>query len=308
MNKIENVSQYIEEIIKLTSTKDDNEADATFWFRGESSTEYITPLVPNAYRVLSETLIHIKNKKFFSENIKSIEKNIDAEYYRKSFLYLKEGKIKNNFVNRYFLMQHYGIHTRLLDWSENALVSLYFAASSNKEKDGKVWILNPFELNNITFQNILESEKSCKIIPTLSDNYKRKKLINKEGKFRMKEISRRYLLMDFSKDDSPEKSYYPLAIYPPYLENRLKFQSGCFTIFGNEINGLTHIDNLNVLNNVLIDKNSKQKILNELSILGINENSIYPGLDGLGKSLKNKYSQKYFNNTELLPHVFQNQE
>lgn len=124
----------------------------------------------------------------------------------------------------------------------------------------------------------------------------------------MKEISRRYLLMDFSHDDSIEKSYYPLAIYPPYIDSRLQFQSGCFTIFGNEINGFIEIDNPKILNNIIIDKNSKKKILNELSILGINENSVYPGLDGLGKSLKNKYSQKYFNNSELIFHVYQNQE
>lgn len=307
MIKIENVSQYIEQIIKLTNTDQDN-SEMTFWFRGESSTEFETPLVPNAYRVLSETLKHTKNKKFFSQNIKSIEKNIDSEYYRKSFLYLKQGKVKNNFVNRYFLMQHYGIQTRLLDWSENALISLYFAVSSNKDKDGRIWILNPFEMNNITFQKILESDKNCKMIPSLSDNYKRKKLINKAGKFRMKEISRRYLLMDFPNDNLLEKSYYPLAIYPPYIDSRLQFQSGCFTIFGNEINGFTHIDNPEILNNIIIDKNSKQKMLHELSILGINENSVYPGLDGLGKSLKNKYSQKYFNNSELIPHVLENQE
>lgn len=307
MNKIESVSQFIEQIIKLTINHQDN-SNLLFWFRGESNSEFTTPLVPNAYRVLSETLKSTKNKRFFSQNIKSIESNIDAEYYRKSFKYLQESKVENNFVNRYFLMQHYGIQTRLLDWSENALISLYFAVSSNNDFDGRIWLLNPFELNNITFQKILGSEKKCKIIPSLSKNTKKKKLINKEGKFRMREVSRRYLLMDFSDDDSPEKSYYPLAIYPPYLENRLQFQAGCFTIFGNEINGLAEINDSNILNSVIIEKSCKRKILNELAIIGINENSIYPGLDGLGKSIKNKYSQKYFDNTEAIFHVVQNHE
>ncbi|WP_241330330.1 FRG domain-containing protein [Chryseobacterium arthrosphaerae] len=307
MNKIQNVSQFIEEIIKLTANSEDN-WENIFWFRGESSSEFETPLVPNAYRVLSETLKHTQNKRFFSENIKTIESNIDSEYYRKSFRYLKENKVKNNFVNRYFLMQHYGIQTRLLDWSENALISLYFAVSSNSDKDGRIWVLNPFELNNITFQKILGSEKNCKMIPSLSKNYRQKKLFNKDGKFRMREISRRYLLMDFSNDELSEKSYLPLAIYPPYLENRLQFQSGCFTIFGNEINGLIEIEDSKILNSLIVEKNNKRKILKELAILGISENSIYPGLDGLGKSLKNKYSQKYFNNTEAIFHIFQNQD
>lgn len=305
MNKIENVSQYIEQIIKLTNTNKDN-SEITFWFRGESSTEFETPLVPNAYRVLSGTLKHTNNKRIFSENIKSIEKNIDSEYYRKTFLYLKQSNVKNNFVNRYFLMQHYGIQTRLLDWSENALISLYFAVSSNKEKDGRVWILNPFEMNNITIQKILDSDKNCKMIPSLSNNYKRKKLINKDGEFRIKEISRRYLWMDFSNDNLPEKSYYPLAIYPPYIDSRLQFQSSCFTIFGNEINGLIDVNNKIVLNSLIIDKEFKVKILEELAILGINENSIYPGLDAIGKTLKDKYCKEYLNNTEALFHMLNN--
>lgn len=301
------VSEFIDQIIKLTTNYEDV-SELTFWFRGESNSKFETPLVPNAYRVLADSFKHTKNKRFFSKKIKSIESNIDAEYYRKSFRYFQESKVENNSVNRYFLMQHYGIQTRLLDWSENALISLYFAVSSNNDFDGIVWLLNPFELNNITFQKILESTKECRMIPSFRTTSKKKKLINKNGEFRMREISRRYLLMDFSTDDLTEKSYFPLAIYPPYLENRLQFQSGCFTIFGNEINGLAEIKNSAILNNITIDKSSKNKILKELAILGINENSIYPGLDGLGKSIRSKYSQEYFDNEETIFHVLQNQD
>lgn len=308
INKIDNVSQFIDKIVELTPNQDDN-TEFRLWFRGESNTEFKTPLIPNAYRILSETLRYTKNKRFFSKNIKAIEANIDSEYYRKSFRYLKDIKVKNNFVNRYFLMQHYGIQTRLLDWSENALIALYFAVSSNDDNDGRIWILKPFELNNIAIQKILETKKQFRKIPYLIENYKKKKLINKNGEFRIREISRRYLLMDFSKDESSGKSYFPLAIHAPYLENRIQFQSGCFTIFGNEINGLLQInDYYNILNSLIINKNSKKIILRELAILGINENTIYPDLDGLGKNLKNKYSQKYYDNTEALPHVFENQD
>ncbi len=307
MNKIQSVSEFIDRIIKLTINYEDF-SELTFWFRGESNSEFATPLVPNAYRVLVESFRGIENKRFFSKKVKSIESNVDSEYYRKSFRYLRQNKVKNNSVNRYFLMQHYGVQTRLLDWSENALISLYFAVSSNNDYDGKVWLLNPFELNNITFRNILGSTKDCRMITNFKITSKKKKLINKNGKFRMSEISRRYLLMDFSNDDLPQKSYFPLAIYPPYLENRLQFQSGCFTIFGNEINGLAEIQNSEVLNNLIIDKNFKEKILKELAMLGISENTIYPELDGLGKSIRSKYSQEYFDNEETIFHVLQNQD
>jgi len=39
--------------------------------------------------------------------------------------------------------QHYGLATRLLDWSTNALVALYFAVESNPKEDGIVFALRP---------------------------------------------------------------------------------------------------------------------------------------------------------------------
>ncbi len=54
------------------------------------------------------------------------------------------------------LAQHYRVPTRLLDWSENPLVALYFAVevdedSNGAQVDGRVWALNPLQLNQSSY-------------------------------------------------------------------------------------------------------------------------------------------------------------
>jgi FRG domain-containing protein len=45
------------------------------------------------------------------------------------------------------LMQHYRTPTRLLDWTENLLVALYFAVTSDGGHDGELWAMFPWALN-----------------------------------------------------------------------------------------------------------------------------------------------------------------
>jgi hypothetical protein len=53
----------------------------------------------------------------------------------------------------YGLMQHYGMPTRLLDWTKSPLMGLYFALEPDPAKpagracDRAVWLIDPYDLN-----------------------------------------------------------------------------------------------------------------------------------------------------------------
>ena len=85
---------------------------------------------------------------------------LGAEYYSEATLLEKFRASAPTYLERLpatdwewlFLMQHYGLRTRLLDWTESSLIALYFAIRDNSgDVDAAVWAMNPWWLNRQTF-------------------------------------------------------------------------------------------------------------------------------------------------------------
>jgi len=85
---------------------------------------------------------------------------------------------------------------------------------------------------------------------------------------------------------------YPIAISPPYIDERLRAQQSCFTIYGSFKNGLQL---LNIhekkprLVQILINRDNVEDIKEELFISGIRESTLMPDLEGLAREIKFEY-------------------
>ena len=98
----------------------------TDFFRGQSSSEY--KLIPSIGRLFKEGQERV---------LIQYERDIFEDFKRKYSLFT-DARPKND-KEFLFLAQHYGLPTRLLDWTFNPLIALFFACCSNFEKDGVVF-------------------------------------------------------------------------------------------------------------------------------------------------------------------------
>ncbi|WP_025683050.1 FRG domain-containing protein [Paenibacillus maysiensis] len=112
--KVENLIDYIKIIDTINETSD-------FVFRGQKDI---------AWNLQASIFRNNYNDHKEYEIYREIRKNRFEDLTRSTFL--------DNLIH----MQHYGIPTRLLDWSRNPLISLFFACSDEKN-DGKVFAYRP---------------------------------------------------------------------------------------------------------------------------------------------------------------------
>ena len=227
------------------------------WCRGQERAEW--PLVPKLYRGEPDDYRReYEIREEFATRAPAL-----SDYTKPS-----ENPELNNWES-YFLMQHYGAPTRLLDWTESSLVALYFAVRSNPGNfHAAVWVLDAWWLNRAVIKRdevippadpgTLPADRKS-VAAWLPERFKRARL-----------------------------PILPVAVLPTHTIRRISAQRSCFTIHGSEHNGflkLTRKRNRPRLVKIQIPSWEIRQIRRALESCGIDETAIFPDLEALGRAV-----------------------
>jgi len=102
------------------------------WWRGQADARW--PLLPGVFR---------------DSVIAGRERNLAVEFRERAGTRYAHLPAADDLPGWLFLMQHYRLPTRLLDWTESVLAATFFAVeqAEHHERPGALWGLNPSLLN-----------------------------------------------------------------------------------------------------------------------------------------------------------------
>jgi hypothetical protein len=264
---VETFKAYVALVEELQST-----ANKSLWFRGCGKSTHT--LIPTLYR---------HPAKRSKDDIETLERQLMTRFRQRS-IPLHPRTLVDDW-DALFFMQHYGVPTRLLDWTENPFIAFYFAVNSSHFKirkgtsaappslsfssDASIWVLDPAAWNN----HALSQLSFDRGVLTPGDD----PLIPYKPLTRFKEM---YI--------------HAVALYGAHNSPRIVAQRGVFTIFGQNTTPMEHAyDQAEFPPGCLLKLTLRRGNLPQMrsSILnnGITEAVVFPDLDGLAREMKREF-------------------
>lgn len=245
----------MQDLIGLVDSECNNEPhpDVRHWFRGESNVSY--RLLPGVYRTpLWKPSGDVELAAQLETKLNNTERHQAREFRMRSASVL--GAEMDDPVRLYFLMQHYQMPTRLLDWSTNALIALYFAVEDVAiHNDGKVAFLDAYKFEGGIGVPDWEDVKLCvEACTSLRPGVR------------------------FTKSKT-----FPVT--SPHFDRRITLQRGCFTFHVPDQPELVlgEVPGLSVFP---VAGEYKDKIKTQLRRMGIDAGTVYGDLSSLSRAIR----------------------
>lgn len=243
--KINSVSDLINRL------KEETNFSETVWFRGHSDYDWKLEPALNREGYAEPFDCGVRLYKRFVQNSVKLIHNPPREEYE-----------------WLFFMQHYGIPTNLMDWSESPLVGLYFAVHNEckHDRDGSLYFIEPHEFNGQAGHTIVGQKDIFA--------------------FGIDDTTSSYLLTKVNATNKQTKQP-PMAVIGSKNSARIQAQEGVFIAHHRDLRWMED----NFVNGHWgwkhrIPAAAKPNILEELKYLLMDNYSVYPQLDNLAKKIK----------------------
>lgn len=221
-----------------------------WWFRGHKSTNW--PLLPSVRRGCSPQQ----------------ERYMANEFYMRARTRYGSCPAADDWASWLTLMQHYGLPTRLLDWTRSPLVAAFFATHDHygvrHEIGGEgaaIWALQPQDMNESEGFEAVFYPLNAKTLTSL-------------------------VRSAIKTDECPDKV---AAALPLEFDSRMLVQQSAFTIHGSASPLESRENAERWLRKFIIPQTAARDIAIQVDVLGCEPQELFPDLDHLSNELTRRH-------------------
>lgn len=276
VDSIASFAACIEELLSATLARQGDAPYSGNWYRGIGRSKAHS-LKPSLYRHPAIGTV---------EGLIVLERQMLEDFARQNVLHGNTMQVHGepDDFRALFFMQHYGVPTRLLDWTGNPFIALYFALTTAERKansdeyseDAAVWVLDPVSWNDHALADVsYGKEGPVSLDSEEAKAYGPRKLF--KGKLETSAIKTLY-----------ER---PVAILGVANNARMFAQRGVFTMFGKMLHPMEQQYDADkfpedCLVKLVVPKAKIAELTGRLLQIGYTDSVSYPDLHGLAMEIK----------------------